>query len=61
MVIRAVADPVEDFDIIPEYWSGREQRWIADEDLGSQMMWNPNIMPALQQDVERAIAESEFS
>lgn len=39
LLIRAVDDPIENLDTVPEFWHAGKNRWIADEDLGVEMMW----------------------
>lgn len=58
LAIRAVGDPCEDPDVIPEYWGSASRRWISDPDLNGEIFWNPNIRSASQGDVEKLIHAS---
>ena len=46
VAIRAVADPSADDDVIPQVWSVQAQRWIDDESILDDMIWDPWVREA---------------
>jgi len=55
LLIRASSDPREDVDAVPQFWHTSERRWIDDEDLASEMLWDPNIRPATDAEVQSMV------